>query len=116
MPVGKAGTPVKASATPLSAVQAWRLAHFGSFDNTGAAADNADPDGDGTLNKTEFRLGLDPKSGNSVFKATGNHTPADFVLTWPSASAPLHSNHHRYECRIKLLKMPLTKFSNSLPV
>ncbi|MES2920761.1 MAG: rhamnogalacturonan lyase B N-terminal domain-containing protein [Verrucomicrobiota bacterium] len=83
---GTSADSTQASATPLSAIQAWRLANFGSYDNTGDAADNADPDGDGTLNETEFRLGLDPKHGSSAFKASGAHTPAGFVLTWPSAA------------------------------
>ena len=83
---GESGNSTQASATPLSAIQAWRLANFGTIDNTGNAADAADPDGDGTSNETEFRLGLDPNNGSSAFKAIGTRTPGGFMLTWPSAT------------------------------
>ncbi|GAA5125814.1 autotransporter-associated beta strand repeat-containing protein [Luteolibacter yonseiensis] len=63
----------------------WQLANFGSTSDPNAGP-AADPDGDGTLNETEFRLGLDPKSGASSFKATGAITPSGFTLTWPSAA------------------------------
>ena len=82
---GTSGDSAPATATPLSAVQAWRQANFGTIENTGIAADAADPDSDGTSNGTEFRLGLDPKNGSSSFRATGTRTSAGFVLTWPSA-------------------------------
>ncbi len=74
------------SVTPLSAIQLWRQANFGTIDNAGNAADSADPDGDGTLNGTEFRLGLDPKNGSSAFKASCTRTPSGFELTWPTAA------------------------------
>ncbi|MES2657943.1 MAG: rhamnogalacturonan lyase B N-terminal domain-containing protein [Verrucomicrobiota bacterium] len=83
--VAESARSTEATATPLSAVQIWRLANFGTIGNTGNAADASDPDGDGTLNETEFRLGLDPKNGNSSFKATGTRTPSGFVLHWPFA-------------------------------
>ncbi len=83
---GNSGNSAQASATPLSAAQAWRLANFSTIENTGNAADAADPDGDGTLNETEFRLGLDPKNGTSSFRATGTPTPSGFVLNWPFAT------------------------------
>jgi hypothetical protein len=83
--VGESPRSAEKAATPLSPVQAWRLAHFGSIDNSGDAADGADPDHDGTENETEFRLGLDPQDGSSAFKASGTRTAGGFVLTWPAA-------------------------------
>lgn len=44
-------------ATPL---QAWRSFHFGTSQNAGAAANDADNDHDGVVNLTEFAFGLHP--------------------------------------------------------
>ncbi|MBB5030453.1 hypothetical protein [Prosthecobacter vanneervenii] len=49
---------------PASSVQQWRQTHFGSSQNSGAALNSADPDGDGLNNFAEFAFGLDPKIGN----------------------------------------------------
>ncbi len=68
----------------LTPFEQWQIAHFGSTTDPNAAP-TADPDGDGTLNETEFRLGLDPKNGGSSFKASGALTPDGFTVTWPSA-------------------------------
>ncbi|MFN7141262.1 MAG: hypothetical protein ACK4UN_18190, partial [Limisphaerales bacterium] len=45
---------------PLVGIAAWRQTHFGSTANSGAAADDADPDGDGILNFVEYALGGNP--------------------------------------------------------
>jgi len=74
------------TATPLSPVQAWRLAHFGTTADAGNAADNADPDGDGSTNSTEFRLGLNPNNAASRFQATGASAETGFRITWPTAA------------------------------
>lgn len=42
----------------------WRKIHFGTTDNTGEAADDADADGDGIPNLAEFAFNLDPKKGD----------------------------------------------------
>lgn len=44
-----------------------------------------DFDGDGTLNRTEFLLDLDPADGSSAFRTTIQPDPASLTLTWPSA-------------------------------
>lgn len=44
----------------LDGIEEWRLAHFGTADNEGAAANEADPDGDGLANLLEYALGTDP--------------------------------------------------------
>ncbi|MES2439513.1 MAG: autotransporter-associated beta strand repeat-containing protein [Verrucomicrobiota bacterium] len=69
----------------LTAFEQWQIANFGGTGSPDAAP-GADPDGDGTTNETEFRLGLDPKSGTSSFKATGTTAAGAFTLTWPSAA------------------------------
>jgi ELWxxDGT repeat protein len=70
------------SFTTLSAIDAWRLATFGSTSNTGSAADDADPDGDGMTNLTEYIAGTNPNSRADVFKV-GSHQKngGSFTLT-----------------------------------
>jgi autotransporter-associated beta strand protein len=58
----------------------WEQSNFGSL--TSAPGD--DPDGDGTNNLTEFRLGLKPTDGSSAFTATGARLPGGFTVSWPS--------------------------------
>jgi hypothetical protein len=59
--------------TALSKIQAWRHAHFGTISNIGAAADDADADGDGIPNLLERACNLDPTTG-SVLPVTTVHT------------------------------------------
>ncbi|WP_052572787.1 autotransporter-associated beta strand repeat-containing protein [Haloferula sp. BvORR071] len=76
---------VRLVVTPiLTPFEEWQIEHFGSSSNPDAAP-SADPDGDGTSNQIEFRLGLDPRDANSSFKASGSRGPGGFTLTWPSA-------------------------------
>jgi arabinan endo-1,5-alpha-L-arabinosidase len=49
----------------MTALEAWRIQHFGQIEGTGIAADKADPDKDGRTNRQEFEAGthpLDPAS------------------------------------------------------
>jgi hypothetical protein len=50
--------------TPLSAQEQWRFEQFGTTSNTGDAADEADPDGDGYCNLVEYGTGMDPNGFN----------------------------------------------------
>lgn len=43
-----------------TALESWLLDHFGTVDPSGAAAFEADPDGDGISNLLEYALGTDP--------------------------------------------------------
>ena len=45
-----------------TALEAWRVLHFDSPDNTGPGADLSDPDGDRMVNLLEFALGTDPEA------------------------------------------------------
>jgi len=54
--------------TVNSPVMAWRLQHFGSSDNSGDAADSADPDGDGWTNQQEFIAGTEPENRSSLLE------------------------------------------------
>jgi len=44
----------------LESIRDWRYDHFGIVDNTGQAANSADPDKDGLSNLAELMFGLDP--------------------------------------------------------
>ena len=73
------------AANPQNAAENWRFQNFGTTTNTGNAADNADPDGDGWTNAQEFISGTDPNSRTSRLKidqiqASGN----DLVLNFPT--------------------------------
>jgi uncharacterized repeat protein (TIGR02543 family) len=48
-----------------SAIETWRNDYFGQTANTGDAADDADPDGDGIVNLLEYALGSEPDSSAS---------------------------------------------------
>jgi sugar lactone lactonase YvrE len=48
---------ILAAHTPL---ENWRIENFQTYENSGNAANSADPDHDGILNLMEFALGLDP--------------------------------------------------------
>ncbi|MBX7208925.1 MAG: hypothetical protein K1X78_11465 [Verrucomicrobiaceae bacterium] len=47
-------------ATPATLREGWRLRHFNSTANTGAAADDANPSGDGISNLMKYALGMTP--------------------------------------------------------
>lgn len=51
--------------TPAAPVDFWRQAKFGTMDNTGPAADGADPDADRLVNFIEYALGLEPGSADA---------------------------------------------------
>jgi hypothetical protein len=48
-----------------TALDAWRYEQFGSYDSTGDAANDADPDRDGRNNFMEYGTGTDPNTFNS---------------------------------------------------
>lgn len=54
------------AAKNLSRLENWRLLSFGNSQNSGAGADDVDPDGDGLDNLLEYALGGDPQLSDSV--------------------------------------------------
>lgn len=63
-----------------TSLESWRQSHFGQTAATGDAADQADPDGDGTANLVEYALGTTPTSAASVaypsVRVSGTPTPS----------------------------------------
>lgn len=85
----------EASATTYTAVENWRLANFGTINNSGNAADGADPDGDGLTNAQEYGAGTDPNSAASTLRVSsvicmGN----DVAVSFPSVAGKTY----RLEC------------------
>jgi lysophospholipase L1-like esterase len=88
---GSSGNSNEAGATTLTALQSWRLANFGTINNTGSAADSADPDGDGSTNTQEFASGTNPNSRSSLLKidqmqASGNN----MVISFPTVGGKIY--------------------------
>jgi fibronectin type 3 domain-containing protein len=82
---GTSGISNAASATTYTAVQSWRLSNFGTVENTGNAADSADPDGDGMTNAQEFTAGTNPNNPSSVFKVGSvAKSGSDMVVSFAS--------------------------------
>jgi autotransporter-associated beta strand protein len=69
----------------MTPVENWRYTNFGTTANSGNAADNADPDGDGMTNAQEYAAGTDPNSSASVLKINQLQiSGGDFVLSFPT--------------------------------
>ena len=75
---GEGANSPQTAASLLTAAQSWRQAHFGTPDNTGSAADSADPDADGVINLLERAFAGDP-----------NAFDASILPSVDTASAPL---------------------------
>ena len=50
---------------PLTGLQQWRLTWFGTANNTGTAADSADPNKDGETNLMEFATAQNPNAATT---------------------------------------------------
>jgi uncharacterized delta-60 repeat protein len=69
-------------AAALTAQETWRQTYFGITTNSGNAADNADPDGDGMSNLAEYTAGTNPNSSADVFKVNSQQkSGSTFTLT-----------------------------------
>ena len=73
----EAGTPVTTYTITVvraaAGIEDWRVQYFGTTQNTGNAANTADPDGDATNNLLEFAFGTNPTVGQSnVVTYAGN--------------------------------------------
>jgi hypothetical protein len=65
-----------------TARETWRFAHFGTTSDTGRAADDSDPDGDGSNNLAEYTARTDPNNGADFFKVlSATRDATSFTLT-----------------------------------
>ena len=94
-PGAASGNSNQASATPLTTLQAWRQANFETTENSGPAADSADPDGDGWRNAQEFASGTDPNNRASLLKIS-QMTPSgtDMVLSFSTIVGKIYRLEH----------------------
>jgi autotransporter-associated beta strand protein len=69
--VGPGADSAQASATPLSLLQAWRLANYGTIADSGNAADTASPMGDGICNLLKYATNISPGAQASSVAALG---------------------------------------------
>ena len=58
------------SALEPATIEQWRAVYFGTTNNSGRAADDADPDGDGIVNLLEYGFGLDPTDADAGSQLT----------------------------------------------
>lgn len=72
----------------LTPRQSWRDDQFGSADNTGDGADNADPDGDGLANIHEYATGTDPWSPQSSSRGLIGQAGNFLTLTFDRIADP----------------------------
>jgi len=76
--------PISLAITPMAT---WRQTHFGTAQNSGNAADTADPDGDGLINILEYAFNTDPNvpSANPIsIVQTNDHLTVTFNRTHPA--------------------------------
>ncbi|MBL9144509.1 MAG: choice-of-anchor D domain-containing protein [Verrucomicrobiaceae bacterium] len=73
----------------------WRFTWFGTTNNTGTAADDADPDGDGVKNKLEFALFSNPLAASAVttqLAIVGNNMEFTYTRSKAAVDAGLTFN------------------------
>lgn len=72
--------------TPAAPMDAWRWSNFGTMEDSGVAADGADPDLDGLVNRVEYALGRLPNSPDAQpfrFSFAGGHLALTYLRPHP---------------------------------
>jgi autotransporter-associated beta strand protein len=81
------GSATALTVTVMTQLEAWRNANFGTTANSGNAADNADPDGDGMTNAQEYAAGTNPNSSASALKVSQiQPSGSDIIVSFPSVT------------------------------
>jgi hypothetical protein len=76
----------------------WRFINFGTYENTGPAADTADPDGDGQPNISEYAAATDPNNATDVFKVLASQiSGAAFTITTSGKAGRTYSLQRSYD-------------------
>jgi autotransporter-associated beta strand protein len=87
--VGTSPNSAQANGTPLSLLQAWRLANFGTISNAGEAADTACPANDGICNLLKYATDIAPfKPAASVAGPGLSATSNALTLTFNRIADP----------------------------
>ena len=89
--VTQSSTTVSLTWTPYTALQKWRYAYFGTVENSGNAADTADPDLDGVNNLGEFNASTNPTDATSLPAYTWNNLTSgnwSQAANWTNGVAP----------------------------
>lgn len=73
--------------TRQSAIASWRNFHFNTTENSGAAADAEDPDGDGLINAQEYVFGTVPTTPDAGSLLTIGATGSNCMLAFTAARA-----------------------------
>jgi hypothetical protein len=74
-------------ALEVSPIGTWRQAEFGTAENSGVSADNADPDGDRLKNIFEYAFNTDPNVANGSpisYALIGGHLTITFQRPHPA--------------------------------
>jgi hypothetical protein len=72
---------LEAGATTYTRIENWRGANFGTTEAAGIAADDADPDADGRINKLEYVVDSNPQSSDAAHAAEIGTTQDGLRLT-----------------------------------
>jgi len=79
------------SLTVVTLQEQWRFTNFGTIANTGNAADDADPDGDGMPNAQEFIAGTNPNDSSSMLRVSNiSISGSDIILSFSTVSGKIY--------------------------
>jgi hypothetical protein len=107
--------------TRQSAIASWRNFHFNTTENSGAAADAEDPDGDGLVNAQEYVFGTVPTTpdggGLVVIGVAGANVKIEFTAVRASGTGYTGlTRHYTVETTTDLTNpaswTPVTDYSN----
>ena len=78
--------------SPPTAIESWRVVHFGISGNTGTASDSFDGNSDGETNLLEFATGQDPNAATRALTSLAK-TAAGLEFTYTRSKAAFDSGY-----------------------